>query len=1253
MTRSKTLRLVIALTSLCCLAHAGDGDWPMWRFDAGRTAASPHELPHKLHLQWVRHFGPRVMVWPDRLNQDRMPYDQVFEPVVLGKTLFLGFNDTDKLLALDTDTGEEKWAFYVDGPVRLPPVAADDKVLFTSDDGYLYCLDAATGALRWRFRGGPSDRKVLGNSRLISTWPARGGPVLEDGRVYFAASIWPFMGTFIYALDAETGQVVWRNDSTSAQWVNQPHRNPAFAGIAPQGAFVVAGDSLLVPGGRSVPACFDLATGAFRYFHFDEDRERSYGHTGGSFVCAAGGVFFNHHYDDKVTAYDVDDGYQVIPDLGGRPVVTEDAFYMSGSRIVAYAAAGLRANPHKRADNRLWACDVDATGDLIKAGDRLYAAGDGQIAAIRPPKRGGDGAVVWQQAVDGKVERLVAADKKLFAVTLDGRVLAFGADKTKPRLLDHEPERATPPPAAATQAGAIIEHTGVTEGYALFYGAADGDLLEALACQSQLSIVAIDPDADNVDRLRRRLDARGLYGTRIALLEGDPFTVELPRYLASLTVVADPPAARFEPSDRFLDRIFTSMRPYGGKTWIPATGPARDQLLETVAAGRLPGIEARPISEGVILSREGPLPDSAYWTHQYGDVANTVKSDDRRVKMPLGLLWFGGSSNEDVLPRHGHGPSPQVIGGRLFVEGVNCLNARDVYTGRPLWKTDFDDLGTLGVYYDETYLARGQNQQHIPGANARGANFVAALDATYVLQGGSCVVLDAATGQRLDTFSLPKGDADEPPEWGYVGVYEDFLVAGCDFAAFSKRLPDDAEELKDKTKKDLRYLNYDKTASMQLAVMDRHTGEIHWTLDAHHGFIHNGIAVANDTVYCLDRVPPYLENALLRRGKQPPKTCRLLALDVRTGEVRWQQQENVFGTWLGYSKEHDLLLQATRPSSDMVRGEDGKRMIVYRATDGQVVWDITRDYFNPPILHGDRIITHRAMYNLLTGEPILRPNPLTGAPMPWSYERTKGCGYGIASEYLLTFRSSAAAYYDLVADGGTGHFGGFKSGCSANLIAADGVLNAPDYTRTCTCSYQNQTSLAFVHMPDVEVWTTYPKLDIDGPITRLGLNLGAPGDRKAQDGTLWLEFPAVGGDSPDVEIVTEPEEAEWFTHHVSWIEEGDLEWVGASGAEGLTRLELTLAPDAGKPRAYTVRLVFAEPHDLAPGQRVFSIEVQGREVLADLDVVKAAAGPRRTHVVEFENVKVKDTLTVEFFPSQDCPIRKPILCGIEVVAEDA
>jgi len=129
-------------------------DWPMWRFDAARSAASPEGLPAKLYLEWERQYTPRTPAWEDPLNRDLMPYDRVFEPVVMGKRLFAGFNDADKMVALDTESGEELWAFYADGPVRFPAVAWEDRLFFVSDDGFLYCLNAADGALEWKFRGG-------------------------------------------------------------------------------------------------------------------------------------------------------------------------------------------------------------------------------------------------------------------------------------------------------------------------------------------------------------------------------------------------------------------------------------------------------------------------------------------------------------------------------------------------------------------------------------------------------------------------------------------------------------------------------------------------------------------------------------------------------------------------------------------------------------------------------------------------------------------------------------------------------------------------------------------------------------------------------------------------------------------------------------------------------------------------------------------------------------------------------------------
>jgi hypothetical protein len=105
-------------------------DWPMWRFDAGRTAASDEVLPGSMHLQWERVETPREQVWDDPLNHDLMPYDRIFEPVVMGGKMFIGYNDRDKVVAVDLETGDEVWTFFTGAPVRLAPVCWQTGMVF-------------------------------------------------------------------------------------------------------------------------------------------------------------------------------------------------------------------------------------------------------------------------------------------------------------------------------------------------------------------------------------------------------------------------------------------------------------------------------------------------------------------------------------------------------------------------------------------------------------------------------------------------------------------------------------------------------------------------------------------------------------------------------------------------------------------------------------------------------------------------------------------------------------------------------------------------------------------------------------------------------------------------------------------------------------------------------------------------------------------------------------------------------------------
>ncbi|MBA4387853.1 MAG: hypothetical protein C0404_07720, partial [Verrucomicrobia bacterium] len=241
-------------------------DWPQWRCDEYRSAVTLQTLPSPLYLQWRRDYPAPAPAWP---NHTYFNFDKTYEPVAAGKRLFVPSNKGDFVEALNTDTGAVLWRFYAEGPVRLAPVAYSNKVAFCSDDGYVYCLDAAAGTLAWKFQAAPSARKITGNGRLISVWPVRGGPVLRDGRLYFASGLWPLEGTFVYCIDAVSGAEIWRNDSLGGLWGTQPHDGAYVAGgPAPQGYLAVGSDitTLFMPSSRSRPARFFSQTGELDYW---------------------------------------------------------------------------------------------------------------------------------------------------------------------------------------------------------------------------------------------------------------------------------------------------------------------------------------------------------------------------------------------------------------------------------------------------------------------------------------------------------------------------------------------------------------------------------------------------------------------------------------------------------------------------------------------------------------------------------------------------------------------------------------------------------------------------------------------------------------------------------------------------------------------------------------------------------------------------------------------------------------------------
>ena len=440
-----------AFLFLCLTGSVIAADWPMWRADAGRTASSPQALPEPMHLLWKKALPP---VRP-AFREQRLQFDRGYEPVVAGKTLLVGSSRDDAVIALDTETGEEKWRALAAGPVRFAPVIEGDRVLFGADDGVMRCVSLADGALIWEKRAVPSLRKLLGNQRLISVWPIRGGPVVQEGRVYFAAGVWPLEGVFVFCWEVATGEQVWCNDRCSYLYGIHPHETEAMGGLAPQGYLLIDAGDLIVPCSTAYPARFDLKSGALKQFELP------------SAGRLTGGWFASTPAEKEALK------------LKRRGLLFDEAVSTKRheDKPRAEGLAGIRRSLH--AAEREWSFDHP-----------------------------------WPDLV-GKPHSVVVADDKCFVMSEDGVLHAYGSRAAAKKESVVRRRVILPSSGQTERARKWIEAAGTERGYAILSEAGEPGWINDLAAQSQYHLIVITTDP----ALRDRLTKHRLYGERVAVID--------------------------------------------------------------------------------------------------------------------------------------------------------------------------------------------------------------------------------------------------------------------------------------------------------------------------------------------------------------------------------------------------------------------------------------------------------------------------------------------------------------------------------------------------------------------------------------------------------------------------------------------------------------------------------------------------------------------------------------------------------------
>ncbi|MEK6270298.1 MAG: PQQ-binding-like beta-propeller repeat protein [Planctomycetales bacterium] len=425
-----------------------EAEWPTYRHDNARSAHTTESLEStELHTAWhwdsVR---PPLPAWAGpakwdayndipRLNSMRN-YDAAMHTTVSGGKVYFGSSVDDTVRCLDAITGTVLWSYTTDGPVRIAPSVAEDKVYFGSDDGSAYCLNAATGRLEWKFNPRSDYRTVINNNRLISFWPVRTGVTVEEGTAYFCCSMLPWRRSYLCAVDSKTGKV-----EGEGRYVKELSDSHSF-----EGAMLASKELLIIPQGRIAPLILNRKDGT--------PRGKVDYHGSGCFALLTPDNQLFHgpgNRDGNFTASN--------PETGARLAT----FPMGQSLIVVGERAYLLSTPTKNAINPKKKDDLNialnadkeplistpfdrqtlgrpvitafdrktkkiqfrVTGlsivSMILAGDTIYAGLVDGVAAVSAE----DGSLLWQASVHGRAFGLAVAEGGLFVSTDEGQITCF------------------------------------------------------------------------------------------------------------------------------------------------------------------------------------------------------------------------------------------------------------------------------------------------------------------------------------------------------------------------------------------------------------------------------------------------------------------------------------------------------------------------------------------------------------------------------------------------------------------------------------------------------------------------------------------------------------------------------------------------------------------------------------------------------------------------------------------------------------
>ncbi len=1106
-------------------------DWPAERHDVRRSGISQESLDLPLVESWRVQTAQPAPAWPPAhfILLDRMDFDYAPQPVVADGIVCFGSTTDDTLRAMDLQTGKLRWRFVTGGPIRLAPQIYQHRVYAGADDGCVYCIEAATGELVWKFDATPHDEQFIGNGRMISRWPIRSGVLAADDCVYFLAGMWATEGIFAYAVDARTGREIWCNDTCGYAGVDYNHlltlenagelrhgvHDGDFGvyGLTPQGALAATQDVLLVPNGYNSPAGLDRKTGRLLF------AEPQAG-TGGSWVMTDREAYYSvyQHRNRRIliTKRDAHTGERLAIQFHGVHNVTA----VPNNVPHLHHETGKTSN--LIVDGRVISKNAYA---MVLAGTTLVLGHDGYVTALDLATD----AELWRADVDGKAYGIAVADGRIVATTDRGTVHCFsaattGTETVNPAATDRSATDARTPPvnAVARRCSEALQAVGMDRGYALLLGDLDGTFSESVAAKTQLRIVTFCELAEAAHALRQRLvDTTTLYGARIHVthrrsprLEENEENTErsLPfgQHFANAVIIT-------EPTQISSDELFRVLRPCGGVMLFVDRGQPEFARVSQDLSSHIDQGEITVLAHGEFAGLvRGQLPGALDW--------NTPQATDERVTWPLRPLWFGGPSSAQVTDFKNGNARPPAAAGRYFVLGEDTLSAVDAYNGFVLWtrpipkrSPDLKEVGGL-LYETEHVWSRELRDAHTRRVRANHAHVYLTLGAgVFQNESPGCVVLDAQTGAQQAIYAPFQPSAE---------------------------------------------LQLDQPLARRLAIDQDHRGQL--TLSKSARGLTIELRTTDPVVTHLDEWELFFDFRPRQRryGLYEPGVFQVKVSPpvVPGGPTTWKPgvgvdhpRFQVTGERTASGSEARLTLawDEVRPFTDQPcesfgfaailnshdGGPDERIGLSYLYCDSAASginngWanvalvDAPSSPVRPDVIAGGWPDLPKAQTTRLWPKAIeaetgnqLRVHPLTGEPGPRIFRSGIGtCGGFDFSSTSIVHRSGAAkvlGIYDFADDSGLRTFIGATGGCAATTTTALGMTIVSEAKARCVCTFPFRTTVALApgQRRLNEDWAIFFDRNVDTLVRQAHLNLGAFGDRRDDNAKLWLGFPRPVEDS--------------------------------------------------------------------------------------------------------------------------------------------